>query len=155
LEIGDATVAIFGMGRVGTGAYDYMRRRFGPGVVIGIESNLEKVGQHQKAGRNVIHGDATDSDFWEKVHAAPHHLRSVLLAMPEYRSNMYAVQQIKSGNFTGFIGALAKFGDQARLLKAAGVHAVFNMYAEAGAGFAASVDSAMSASADPKTAKTT
>jgi hypothetical protein len=65
--------------------------------------------------------------------------------MPEHRANMYAVQQIKSDNFNGFIGALAKFPDHARLLKAAGVHAVFNMYAEAGAGFAASVDDAMGA----------
>jgi len=143
LEIGDATIAVFGMGRVGTGAYEYLSRRYG-GVVIGIESNLEKVAQHQRLGRNVIHGDATDSDFWERVHAAPHHLKAVLLAMPEYRANMYAVQQIKAGDFEGFIGALAKFADQARLLKAAGVHAVFNMYAEAGAGFAASVDDAMS-----------
>ena len=143
LEIGDATIAVFGMGRVGTGAYEYLRRRYGS-VVIGIESNLEKVEQHQKAGRNVIHGDATDSDFWTKMHAAPHHLKAVLLAMPEYRANMYAVQQIKTGDFEGFIGALAKFGDQVRRLKAAGVHAVFNMYAEAGAGFAASVDDAMS-----------
>lgn len=143
LEIGDATIAIFGMGRVGTGAYEYLSRRHGGNLVIGIESNLEKVDQHQKAGRNVIHGDATDSDFWERVHAAPHHLQSVLLAMPEHRANMYAVQQIKSDNFNGFIGALAKFPDHARLLKAAGVHAVFNMYAEAGAGFAASVDDAM------------
>jgi len=144
LDIGDATVAIFGMGRVGKGAYEYLNRRYGSGVVVGIESNLEKVEQHKAAGRNVIHGDATDSDFWVRVHAAPHHLKAVLLAMPEYRSNMYAVQQIKAGDFEGFIGALAKFSDQDRLLKAAGVHAVFNMYAEAGAGFAASVDDAMS-----------
>ncbi len=149
LEIGDAAVAVFGMGRVGTGAYEYLARRHGPGVVIGIESNLEKVAQHQRAGRNVIHGDATDSDFWQRVHAAPHHLKAVLLAMPEYRSNMYAVQQIKEGDFHGFIGALAKFADQARMLKAAGVHAVFNMYAEAGSGFAASVDAAMAPAARP------
>jgi len=143
LDIGDATIAVFGMGRVGTGAYEHLRRRHGD-VVVGIESNLDKVDQHQKAGRNVIHGDATDSDFWARVHAAPHHLEAVLLAMPEYRANMYAVQQIKAGDFGGFIGALAKFPDQARMLKAAGVHAVFNMYAEAGAGFAASVEGAMS-----------
>ncbi len=149
LEIGDATIAVFGMGRVGTGAYEYLRRRYGADLVIGIESNLEKVAQHQKAGRNVIHGDATDSDFWERVHAAPHHLKAVLLAMPEYRSNMYAVQQIKGGDFAGFLGALAKFSDQARMLKAAGVHAVFNMYAEAGSGFAASVDDAMAPVLNP------
>lgn len=143
LEIGKATIAVFGMGRVGSGAYEYLVRRYGADVVIGIESNLEKVAEHQRAGRNVIHGDATDSDFWQRVHAAPHHLKAVLLAMPEYRSNMYAVQQIKQGDFDGFIGALAKFADQGRMLKAAGVHAVFNMYAEAGSGFAASVDAAL------------
>jgi glutathione-regulated potassium-efflux system ancillary protein KefC len=148
LEIGDATVAIFGMGRVGTGAYEQLYRRYG-GIVIGIESNLEKVEQHCKAGRKVIHGDATDSDFWERVHAAPHKLRAVLLAMPEHRANMFAVQQIRSGNFSGFIGALAKFPEHSRMLEAEGVHAVFNMYAEAGAGFAASVDDAISASLNP------
>lgn len=145
LDIGDATVAIFGMGRVGTGAYDYLHRRYGAGVVVGIESNLDKVAQHQQSGRNVIHGDATDSDFWDRLQESPHLLRAVLLAMPEYRSNMYAVQQMKAGDFKGFIGALAKFADQARLLKNAGVNDVFNMYAEAGTGFAASVDDTMAA----------
>jgi len=142
LEIGDATIAIFGMGRVGTGAYDYLRTRYDGGI-IGIETNIDKAIEHKRAGRNVILGDATDSDFWERVHAAPHNLRAVLLAMPEHRSNMYAVQQIRSGNFTGFIAALAKFPEHAELLKAAGVQEAFNMYAEAGTGFAASVESEM------------
>jgi glutathione-regulated potassium-efflux system ancillary protein KefC len=150
LEIGDATIAVFGMGRVGTGAYEYLHRRYGS-VVVGIDSNLEKVEQHQKAGRNVIHGDATDSDFWVKVHAAPNHLRAVLLAMPEHRSNMIAVHQVIRSDFNGYISALAKFPDHAHLLKAAGVDAVFNMYAEAGAGFAASVDDAMTSVLKTKT----
>ncbi len=155
LDIGDATVAVFGMGRVGTGAYEYLRRRYGAGVVIGIESNLDKVALHQKTGRNVIHGDATDSDFWERMRESPHHLTAVLLAMPEYRANMYAVQQMKADDFKGFIGALAKFSDQARLLKVAGVDAVFNMYAEAGTGFASSVDDSLAAAVKAKATTST
>ena len=138
-------------GRVGTGAYDSLHRRYGAGVVVGIESNLDKVAQHQGAGRNVIHGDATDTDFWDQLEESPHRLKAVLLAMPEYRSNMYAVQQMKAGDFKGFIGALAKFAVQGRLLKNAGVDAVFNMYAEAGTGFAASVDDTMAAILKPPT----
>lgn len=142
LDIGNATMAVFGMGRVGTGAYEYLRNRYGS-VVIGIESDLDKVAQHQSAGRNVLHGDATDSDFWDRLGASSSNLKVVLLAMPEQSANMYAVQQMERGGYTGFIGALAKFPDHAYLLKAAGVHAVFNMYAEAGTGFAASMEQVM------------
>ncbi len=139
LALGNATIAIFGMGRVGAGAYDHLRERYGS-VVVGIESNMEKVRQHQQEGRNVIHGDAIDSDFWERARRVSWNLKAVLLAMPEHRSNMYAVQQIKGGDYTGFIGALAKFPDHAERLREAGANAVFNMYAEAGVGFAANVD---------------
>jgi len=139
LVLGNATIAVFGMGRVGTGAYDYLQEHHG-GVVIGIEANAEKVRIHREAGRNVIHGDAADSDFWERARQVSRNLKVVLLAMPEHRANIYSVQQIRSGNFTGFIGAIAKFPDHADSLREAGADAAFNMYAEAGVGLAASVD---------------
>ncbi len=144
LVLGNATIAVFGMGRVGTGAYDYLRERYGS-VVIGIESNAEKVRKHQEEGRHVILGDAADSDFWERVNRVSRNLKVVLLAMPEHRANIYAVQQIKSGEFNGFLAALAKFPDHAESLRAAGADAAFNMYAEAGVGLAASVDEDISA----------
>ncbi len=139
LELGNATIAVFGMGRVGTGAYDYLREHYG-GVVIGIESNAEKVRRHREEGRNVILGDATDSDFWERARLVSRNLKVVLLAMPEHSANIYSVQQIRSGDFNGFIGAIAKFPDHVNSLRKAGADAAFNMYAEAGVGLAASVE---------------
>ena len=124
---------------VGTGAYDHLHEHYG-NVVIGIEANAEKVRLHKDEGRNVILGDATDSDFWERVRQVSRNLKVVLLAMPEHSSNIYAVQQIKSGDFTGFIGAIAKFPDQVDTLRKGGADAAFNMYAEAGVGLAASVE---------------
>ncbi len=60
--------------------------------------------------------------------------------MPEHRSNMYALQQITKGGYEGFIAALAKYPDQAERLREAGAHVAFNIYAEAGTGFATHID---------------
>jgi len=140
LHTAGAQIFVFGMGRVGTGAYDYLRARYGDNVVAGIESNSEKVASHREAGRNVFLGDAADSDFWEGMEAAGQDFRVVLLAMPDHQVNMYALEQIKRSGFDGFIAALAKYPDDAEALRNGGAHCVFNMYAEAGTGFAANVD---------------
>ena len=66
LDLLGATIAIFGMGRVGSGAYDKMRERFGK-TVIGIDFDIERVKRHQILGRNVLQGDPSDTDFWEKL----------------------------------------------------------------------------------------
>lgn len=130
-------VAIFGMGRIGTGAYDYIAERFG-GVAVGIESNVDKVLAHQAKGRKVIQGDATDSDFWARTtHGC---LRMVLLAMPEHHANVYALKQLKAAGFNGYVAALAKFPDEAEAMVKAGADTAFNLYEGAGAGFAVHVE---------------
>jgi len=140
LDTGGAEVLVFGMGRVGTGAYDYLRARYGDRMVAGIESNTEKVANHREAGRNVLPGDAADSDFWERMESSGADFSVVMLAMPDHQVNMYALEQIRRAGFGGFIAALAKYEEDARALERGGAHRVFNMYAEAGAGFAVSVD---------------
>lgn len=60
-----ATVAIFGMGRVGSGTYDKMRKQYGD-KVIGIDFDSDHVKRHLRKKRNVLHGDPSDADFWEK-----------------------------------------------------------------------------------------
>jgi glutathione-regulated potassium-efflux system ancillary protein KefC len=137
IDPGDALVAIFGMGRIGTGAYDYIRERFGD-VAIGIETDRERVLEHQRQGRRVIQGDATDSDFWARKKYG--RMRLVMLAMPEHQSNLYAMQQLRAGGFGGYVAALAQFPDQQKILEDAGAHVAFNLYEGAGAGFAAHVE---------------
>ena len=75
---GDARIAVFGMGRIGAGTYDTLRAHFGD-TVIGLDSDPEKVAANHEAGRNVILGDATDSDFWERVQ--PGGIRLVMLTL--------------------------------------------------------------------------
>jgi predicted Kef-type K+ transport protein len=136
IDPGDAEVAVFGMGRVGTAAYDEMHRRLGK-VVIGLDSDKDVVKSHQATGRNVILGDATDIDFWTRARIGGEtRLRIVMLAMPDHAANMQAVSELRTAKFDGTIAATAQFDDQVEELKEAGVHGAFNFYAEAGVGFA-------------------
>jgi glutathione-regulated potassium-efflux system ancillary protein KefC len=136
--LGDADIVIFGMGRIGTGAYDHIGETLGCRV-LGIDINRELVRRHVEAGRNVIVGDATDSDFWERTRFDQRRLRLIMLAMPEHNANMYAARRIAAVVPGYLIAAVAQFADQVQQLRDLGVDAAYDTYAEAGAGFAASV----------------
>ncbi|MCY3771299.1 MAG: cation:proton antiporter [Gemmatimonadetes bacterium] len=137
LDIGGATIAIIGMGRVGAGAYDNMHQMFG-GTVVGVEVDPERVERQQSNGRHVLLGDASDADFWDRVQAA-HTLELVMLSLPNLASNLAVLDQLKASSFYGRVAAAARFPDEVELLKKAGASVVFNIYAEAGSGFAAHV----------------
>jgi len=132
---GDVTVLIFGMGRVGTGAYATLCEERGERIV-GIDMVSEVVQRHVAAGRNVIQASAMDPDFWSRLRLNHGSLRLVMLAMPQNEENVYAAKQLRKYGYSGRVVALAKYADDVELLKEAGVHTVFNLYAEAGAGFA-------------------
>ncbi len=139
IDPGNAEIVIFGMGRVGTGAYDLMRERHGD-VVLGIDADNDVVLEHQSAGRTVKKGDPTDPDFWEMATDVTHHIKLVMLALPNHRENLYIVEAMVEKGFDGIITATAKFPDERIALKEAGAHAAYNIYAEAGAGFAEHVN---------------
>ncbi|WP_305043343.1 cation:proton antiporter family protein [Geoalkalibacter sp.] len=130
-------VAIFGMGRIGSGAYDFMTERCGTNVV-GVDLNENVVQQQRDTGRNVMLGDATDPDFWDllKRRDGLARLELVMLAMPKHRANLFAAEQLRKAGFTGTIAAIAMYDDQLEELRLAGVDSAFNFYAEAGNGFA-------------------
>jgi glutathione-regulated potassium-efflux system ancillary protein KefC len=132
-----ANVVILGMGRIGTGAYDLMRKRCGTRVV-GVDFNEESVAAHQASGRDVIAGDAADPDFWDmlKLRGDFRYLELVLLAMPKHRSNMFALEQLQKAEFRGSTAAIAMYDDQRQELLQAGAQAAYNIFGEAGAGFA-------------------
>ncbi|WP_100753230.1 cation:proton antiporter family protein [Vibrio salilacus] len=131
---GHAQVLILGMGRIGTGAYDELRHRYGK-ISLGIEVREDAAHEHKALGRNVIAGDATDPDFWERILDTAN-VKLVLLAMPHHQGNQIALQQLKSRHFQGQIAAIAEYPDQMDTLIEGGVDAAFNIYREAGSGFA-------------------
>jgi Trk K+ transport system NAD-binding subunit len=123
------------MGRIGTGAYDMLREQRGMRPV-GIDADPDIVAEHVEAGRYVVQGSATDADFWHRLHLDDGHLRLVLLAMPQVSENLFAAGHLLKEGFGGTIGAIAKYPDDEQTLLGGGVHQVFNLYAEAGSGFA-------------------
>ena len=133
---GEARIAIIGMGRIGTGAYEVMRERFGD-VILGLDSNPDKVAAHHQTGRNVILGDATDSDFWQRVQ--PGKIRLVMLTMSELNANLDMVERLSDSPYDGKIAAVARFPDEVEILEQAGVHLVVDSVTQAGAGFASQV----------------
>ena len=134
LDTADATIAVFGMGRVGCGAYDRMRE-LGDEKVVGIDFDAELIKRYQATGRNVIHGDPSDADFWDKVEQN-HKIELVMLALPNLRANLDALEQLREISFPGRIAAVAKYLDDEEPLRELGATAVFNIYTEAGTGFA-------------------
>jgi hypothetical protein len=135
IDPGDAQIAVFGMGRLGTYAYDALAEQHGD-VVIGIDFDHATVQRHQKAGRNVIFGDPTDPDFWARTPPG-RQLRLTLLAMPKHAANLAAAHQVRTKGFTDLLAATARFDDEIPDLIEAGVDGAFHFYNEAGLGFAA------------------
>jgi predicted Kef-type K+ transport protein len=132
---GDTTAIVFGMGRVGTGTYDAMREHLGD-QVLGVDLDQVTVDKQRTQGRRVIRGSATDPDFWDRIELDFERVQLVLLAMPNTQENLVAVGQLKDLGYTGKVAAIAKYPDEIDALQRAGVHAAYNLYAEAGAGFA-------------------
>ena len=136
LDPGDAEIAVFGIGRIGAAVYDDMRERYGE-IVIGIDFNSEVAEKQRQIGRNVIVGDASDMDFWERAIAGSRQkIRVVILAMPEHKANMNALKELTRIQFPGTIAAAAKYDDEVDELRQAGAQAAYNIYAQAGFGFA-------------------
>ncbi len=133
-----ATIAIFGMGRVGSGAYIKMRELHGE-TVVGVDFDADRIRSHQSMGRNVLHGDPSDADFWDKIEQ-DHSIKLVMLALPNLQANLDALAQLQGISFSGRIAAIARFPDEVAILQKSGTTAVFNIYTEAGTGFADHVE---------------
>lgn len=134
LDMFGVSIAIFGMGRVGGGAYDKMHALHGA-TVVGIDFDNDRVKAHQLEGRKILHGDPSDADFWDKVEQ-DHSIKLIMLALPNLQANLDALEQLRRISFSGGIAAVARFPDEEQLLRNSGATAVFNIYTEAGAGFA-------------------
>lgn len=143
IDPGDARIAIIGMGRVGQGAYDYLTGKYGD-VVFGMDHNPEVVAENVAEGRNVVIGDATDSDFEDRA-VKDNRIGTVLLAMSDHSANLIVVELLRSwGAKNGIIAASARHPDQEKELMNAGADIVFNFFEDAGSGLARGVDELLS-----------
>ena len=135
VRVGDAQILVMGMGRIGVGAYDALTENYGDRV-MGIDYDHQTTLRHRQQGRRVITGDALDSDFWNKLQLTEN-IKLVLLAMPDHNGNRYAAEQLSNIDSCNFkVAALAHYKSDERELNELGVNPVYNMYEEAGSGFA-------------------
>jgi predicted Kef-type K+ transport protein len=134
IDVAGARVIVFGMGRVGTGAYDELVERRGDGV-IGVERNRDVIATHTSAGRDVVIGYALDLEFWE--HLKDHDdLELIVVAMDNHASNLVCVERANEFLPDVRIAAIARYPDQVVELEEAGVDVARNLYEEAGQGLA-------------------
>jgi len=99
LDIGDAVIVVIGMGGIGLSAYDEMRRIYGE-KVVGVDIDPATAKSHQSAGRNVLQGDPSDPDFWDRVQY-DHTLKLVMIALPKLNTTLEVVEQLEKASFDG------------------------------------------------------
>lgn len=135
LDPGKAEILIFGMGKVGSKAYEIMAERYGEEKIYGIDNNHDVVQQYADQGKNIILGDPTDVDFWERS-SDNHNIKIIMLAMASHHENKQAAALVRSTGFKGCLSATAHHDDQIEELNQLGVDAAYNIYGNAGAAFA-------------------
>ena len=130
IDVADRRFLVFGMGRVGTGAYDEIVSRSGS-IVMGVDRSEERAAMHRSQGRDVIRGDALDRDFWERVRLHPD-FQLILAATGNHQANLECVERVREFLPRVPIAAIANYADQIEELQAAGVDIARNLYEEAG-----------------------
>lgn len=135
MALRDVKAVVFGMGRVGTSAFDRLYEDYQE-TIVGIDIDPTRVKGHQQVGRRVVLGDPTDMDFWDRMEADAEKPDIALLAMPSHKTNLTAASFMRDHGYSGHIAAIAHYADEVEELKLAGVDTVFDIFAEVGSGFA-------------------
>ena len=147
LSLGSAHIAIIGMGRVGSGAYDFLTER--RERVVGLDSDPGKVELHISKGRRVLYADAEDPGFWHRLKLD--NIKSVMLAIPDREAKCIAARELRAAGFEGLISATSVFPEDEVAAREAGCNLTFNYFNEAGVGFAEHVWEAMHPKEEPST----
>lgn len=132
VDLGEADVLVFGMGRIGKGAYEYLTKE-NVQQIIGVDESSEKVYKLQAEGLRCVHGDVSDGEFLRRAHLQRRKL--ILVSLSKHEENVDVVTLLRQLDYAGRISVICRFPDQARELQDMGC-TTFNLYAEAGHGFA-------------------
>ena len=136
VDIGDAKIAVIGMGQLGTGVYDQLVTDYGH-LLIGIDGDPDIIAMHKAAGRNVVCVDATDDEMWEGQGIAP--IQVGILALKRHQENLSIVNHIRKHKRSAKLFTVASHEDEVAELIEAGAEAVWNMYSQAGIGLVSEV----------------
>ena len=127
-----ATVAILGMGSVGCGAYEALRKS-GYEDVVGIEENYALNQQINQQGWSCVHGDASDRDFWERTGLAK--CKLVFVSLSNHSENVRVAKLARELGFSNTLAVATRFADERDELEALGCLTYFR-YQDVGRDFA-------------------
>ena len=134
MEFTEEQVIVFGMGRTGLEVYNVMEKTYQL-KVLGVDISSERIETLKTLNKNVIQGDATDLNFWQRINLSEN-LPVVILATSCHANHMQVINRLKEIHCSIQLAAISRFDDEMEELEEAGVQVVFNLYTEAGAGFA-------------------
>jgi hypothetical protein len=135
IDVGSTRVLILGMGRIGYGAYMEASSKYGDDI-LGVEQSEAKAMKLRASGMNIVVGDASDRELWERI--SGHNVELAILALSNHQETLSVVDILKKTGFRGEIAAVAKYDDEVKQLREQGIIS-HNFYGEAGAGFAEAV----------------
>lgn len=133
IELGDAHALVLGVGRLGLAAYIELSEVYGA-KVLGVEHDPARVRHLQERGYNVVEGDATDVDFWERVKDS-HQINMIMLAMPSQHANVDTVKEIHASKINTdecTISSVAMYREDVEDLEALGLNVVVHLQDGAG-----------------------
>jgi predicted Kef-type K+ transport protein len=142
VTLGSAEILVVGMGRVGTGAYDYLHER--GEHVVGADSDPGKLERHLRAGRRVVYADAEDPTFWQSLHIE--RLTAIMLAFPDPHAKRIAARELRRRGYGGLLSATYIYDEERGPILDAGCDVTYNYFTEAGVGFARDSWEALNAS---------
>ncbi len=131
-SLGDSTIVMLGMGRVGTAAYDSLRDA-GAGSIVAVEENYERTLKLSAQGYHCVHGDASDRDFWENTDLASREL--ILVSLSNHREELIVVELAREFNCMHALSVATRFPDHKAQIEALGCNA-FYLYDDVGRDFA-------------------
>lgn len=132
ITLGSAEILIVGMGRVGSGAYDYLRQQ--DESIVGVDNDPAKLERNRREGRRVAYADAEDPSFWQLLNID--RLRAIMLAIPDLQAKLSASRELRRRGFSGLLSATHLYPEEHDPIIAAGCNVTYNYYTEAGVGFA-------------------
>ncbi len=134
IDIGGVRILVVGIGTLGMGAYDKMKEFYGD-KVVGVDIDPCVVEKLKKTNRNVVQGDPSDADFWDRIQEQ-HTIELIMLTLPKFTTTLAVLEQLKQAQYKGQVAAATKYKEDTERLKQEGIMTVANIFTEAGSGFA-------------------
>jgi predicted Kef-type K+ transport protein len=137
ISLGEATILIIGMGRVGRPSYDKIIEDNPSEKIIGFDSDQERIDNLNEKGYVTEFADAEHGNFWGSLDLTQ--LKYCVLSMNNAEASKIAATQLRKYGYTGYIVAHTMYKDEADAIERAGADKTYLTLTEAGEGLAGHV----------------